>query len=106
MNSDKPLTRTRTSCRLGAALSLMLAAGLAGCGGPIDRMAFYPVKGSVVLTDGKPLAAGNVVFVGAETPLTSAARLESDGTFSVKESKDGLPPGDYLVRIEVDESET
>jgi hypothetical protein len=91
---------------LACCLTVVLAAGLAGCGNPVDRMTFYPVKGKVVLADGKPLAAGNVVFVATETTLTSAAKLENDGTFVVKGSKDGLPAGDYLVRIEVDESRT
>jgi hypothetical protein len=84
----------------------VLAAGLSGCGNPIDRMTFFPVDGKVVLADGKPLTAGNVVFVGTETTLTNAAKLGSDGTFAFKSTKDGLPPGDYSVRIEVDESET
>jgi hypothetical protein len=69
-------------------------------------MTFYPVKGKVVLADGKPLAAGNIVFVATESTLTTAAKLDNDGTFTVKGSKEGLPAGDYLVRIEVDESET
>jgi hypothetical protein len=69
-------------------------------------MTFYPVKGKVVLADGQPLAAGNVVFVATESTLTAAAKLENDGTFVVKGNKEGLPAGEYLVRIEVDESET
>jgi hypothetical protein len=91
---------------LACCLTVVLASGLAGCGSPIDRMTFFPVKGKVVLADGKPLAAGNVVFVATESTLTSAANLENDGTFVVKGSKEGLPAGEYLVRIEVDESET
>ena len=97
-----PVTRKLASFAAG----LFCLAALAGCGSPVDRMTFYPVKGKVVLADGKPLAAGNVVFVATESTLTAAAKLESDGTFVVKGTKEGLPAGEYLVRIEVDESET
>jgi hypothetical protein len=83
-----------------------IAVGLASCSSnPVDSMTFYPVKGKVLLPDGKPLSSGNVVFVATKTSLTSTADIEKDGSFTVKGSKDGLPPGDYKVRIEVEGSE-
>ena len=62
---------------------------------------FYPVKGKVTLPDGKPLASAKVVFVG---PVTATTTTQSDGTFTFKGTKDGLPAGDYKVRLEVAEA--
>jgi hypothetical protein len=106
MSSGNLFPRNHTVRSLACCLTVVLAAGLSGCGSPVDRMTFYPVKGKVVLADGKPLAAGNVVFVAKASTLTSAANLENDGTFVVKGTKDGLPAGEYLVRIEGGASET
>ena len=64
-------------------------------------MTFYPVKGKVLLPDGKPLASAKVTFVG---PVTTTVPTESDGTFIVKGSKEGLPAGDYKVRLDPPES--
>jgi hypothetical protein len=77
-----------------------LAALLAGCGGPSGASGpVYPVKGKVTLPDGKPLDGVNVVFLG---PAVARAATESDGSFTVKSGdKDGLPEGDYSVRLEV-----
>jgi hypothetical protein len=78
-----------------------LAIGLAGCGGnPVDSMTFHPVKGKVLLPDGKPLTAGQVVFSATKFSMTSPSDLGSDGTFQLKGQKDGLPEGEYKVRIE------
>jgi hypothetical protein len=92
--------------RLGWVLSA-LALALAGCeSNRATAMKRYPVKGKVLLSDGKPLANGKIVFVGKTVGLTSPSPIESDGTFTVKSSSgDGLPEGDYRVRIEIDESE-
>jgi hypothetical protein len=77
--------------------------GLAGCGGtnPLSGATLYPVKGKVLLADGKPLTSGQVVFVATKSTITSAANIESDGAFSFKgASGAGLPEGEYRVRIE------
>jgi hypothetical protein len=43
--------------------------------------------------------------VAEKSSLTSSATIESDGSFVFKGSTgDGLPEGDYRVRLEVDES--
>ncbi|MFI5458579.1 MAG: hypothetical protein ACHRXM_24360 [Isosphaerales bacterium] len=83
-----------------------VVAGLAGCdSNPLSSMRLYPVKGKVLLADGKPLTSGRIVFVAVKSTLTSPSTIESDGTFKVKGSTgDGLPEGEYRIRIEIDES--
>jgi hypothetical protein len=87
--------------RLVWMVAVVLSAPLAGCGDSdtVDAartMTFYPVKGKVLLPDGKPLASAKITFVG---PVTTSSPTESDGTFTVKGTKDGLPAGDYKVRL-------
>jgi hypothetical protein len=102
MSSDIRSMRKRAWRWLAFGLTGTIAIGLAGCSGnPVDSMNFYPVKGKVTLPDGKPFASARVVFQGTKSSLTSTATTESDGTFVVKGTKDGLPEGDYKVRIEV-----
>ena len=90
----------------GAGIGAAVVFGLAGCeSNPIGPLTLYPVKGRVLLPDGKPLASGKIVFVAAKSPVTSTAVIESDGSFVFKGNNgDGLPEGDYRVRLEVDES--
>jgi len=80
--------------------------GLAGCeSNPLSSMRLYPVKGKILLADGKPLTSGRIVFVAMKSTLTSSSSIESDGTFTVKGSTgDGLPEGEYRIRVDVDES--
>ncbi len=78
-----------------------------GCGesNPLGGQTFYPVKGRVLLADGKPLTSGQVVFVATKSTITSTANIESDGGFAFKAAAgDGLPAGDYKVRIEAGSS--
>ncbi len=80
-----------------------LAVAMGGCGepNPLAGAKLYPVKGKVLLADGKPLTAGHVVFSGSKSTVTSTATIESDGSFTFKgASGDGLPEGDYKIRIE------
>jgi hypothetical protein len=58
----------------------------------------YPVKGKVILENGKPLTSGHITFVASKSTITSTADIGSDGVFSVK--GDGLPEGEYRVRVE------
>src|SRR5262245_53755627 len=84
-------------------IAAFLAASVAGCNeaNPLSSATLYPVKGKVLLADGKPLTSGQVVFVSSQTTVTSTAKLQSDGTFELKEgSGSGLPEGSYKVRIE------
>jgi hypothetical protein len=93
------MVRPGPRCAAGMT-AVCLAAWLAGCGGPSAASGpFYPVKGKVTLPDGKPLAGVKVVFRG---PVVAGAATESDGSFTIKSGdKDGLPEGDYSVRLEV-----
>ncbi|GAC1467195.1 MAG: hypothetical protein NVSMB9_08550 [Isosphaeraceae bacterium] len=86
----------------------ILAACFAGCGetDTVQKKAVYPVKGSVILPDGKPLTMGRVVFVPKDGLENSTATLGANGSFSLNTagSGEGAPPGEYQVRIEPDES--
>jgi hypothetical protein len=100
---------TKVSSRrtaLGRAVGIVAAAGLmisglSGCGeGTYSVPSVHPVKGQILLPDGKPLTSGQVVFVsnqGVEFP----GEVGSDGRFSIKtQSGDGAPEGEYRVRID------
>jgi hypothetical protein len=77
----------------------LLAVSLVGCGSrdPVSSATFYPVKGKITLPDGKPLGGTKVIFSG---PIRSDTITESDGTFTIKGEKPGLPAGDYAVYLE------
>jgi hypothetical protein len=80
-----------------------LAVALGGCGesNALSGAKLYPVKGKVLLPDGKPLTAGHVIFVGSKLMVTSSATIESDGSFTFKDtSGGGLPEDNYKIRIE------
>ncbi|MHB1556601.1 MAG: carboxypeptidase-like regulatory domain-containing protein [Isosphaeraceae bacterium] len=84
-------------------VAVALAVLAAGCGGQTAQeaaltSAFYPVRGQLVLPDGKAPPPIKVVFSG---PVTSSATTEGDGSFVFKGTKDGLPAGEYNVRLEV-----
>jgi hypothetical protein len=77
----------------------------AGCGQSFRSGPDYPVKGRVLLADGKPLRMGRVVFVSSETALSYAGPIDDDGEFELKQGdRVGAPAGSYKVRIEVDET--
>jgi hypothetical protein len=87
-------------------LILGLVAGFAGCGDPnaAGSLKVYPVKGQVLLPDGKPLTTGRVVLVSNEKAVEFSGELGSDGHFEIKTSYgDGAPEGTYKVRIEYDD---
>jgi hypothetical protein len=95
--------RTPSARRLGWRLPAVILVGMSGCGetNPLSGVKLYPVKGKVMLADGKPLSAGKVVFVGDKTTFTSTTTIADDGGFEFKEgSGTGLPEGDYRVRLE------
>jgi hypothetical protein len=76
---------------------------VAGCGGgkSLGGVKLYPVKGKILLHDGKPLTSGRVSFVGLKSTITSLASIESDGGFTFKSPDgDGLPEGEYRVVID------
>ena len=83
-----------------------VAVALAGCGqGSFRSGPDYPVKGKVLLADGKPLRSGRVVFVSSETALSYAGQIGDDGEFELKQGdRVGAPAGNYKVRIEIVET--
>ena len=92
-------------CAVRVCLGVMaatFAVTIAGCeSNPLSGAKLYPVKGRVLLPDGKPLSSGHVVFISNKTTVTSTANIESDGSYTFKgTSGDGLPEGDYKIRIE------
>jgi hypothetical protein len=72
---------------------------LAGCGG---QPTLYPVKGQVLLADGKGMTGGSVQFIPKRGGLPAAGIIGEDGTFSLKslKTREGAAPGEYKVRIE------
>jgi hypothetical protein len=82
-------------------LTSVVVVVMAGCGESHSTLKLYPVKGKVLLADGKPLTTGRVVFVSAKPSITSVANIDSDGAFAFKAaSGDGLPEAEYKIRIE------
>jgi hypothetical protein len=91
-----------------ACLWLVAAVGMtvAGCGqGSFRSGPDYPVKGKVLLADGKPLRSGRVIFVSSETALSYLGPIGDDGGFELKQGdRVGAPAGNYKVRIEINET--
>jgi hypothetical protein len=79
---------------------------VAGCGGSSSEaptgLSLYPVKGKVLLEDGKPLTAGRVVFVATNGNIAPNGPIGSGGEFTLSSGSagEGAPAGDYKVRIE------
>jgi hypothetical protein len=77
--------------------------GLTSCGGPGPYSGtLYPVKGQVLVADGKPLTGGSVQFIPKQGGLPASGKIETDRSFSLKslKSREGAAPGEYKVRIE------
>jgi hypothetical protein len=78
-------------CALAAA-----ALALPGCGGGL-----YPVRGTVTLDDGTPVAKGLVIFerVDGGPAVTARGDIQPDGSYELSTNKpgDGVPPGRYKV---------
>ncbi len=87
-------------------LSALVSMTITGCGhGGSKSGPDYPVKGRVLLGDGKPLHFGRVVFVSSDTALSYVGHIGDDGGFELKQGdRVGAPAGNYRVRIEIDET--
>ena len=89
-------------------ISAVILLGMAsGCGGGSEApasLSLNPVKGKVLLEDGKPLTSGNVVFVSSTTGISPNGRIGADGSFTLSSGVqgEGAPAGEYKVRIEPD----
>ncbi len=89
----------RRSARTVIFLGFLLACTV-GCGG----QRAYPVEGTVVFADGKPvtgLAGGSVLFNSDEARLSGNGEIDQEGRFRVtmRRKDDGLPPGTYQVAV-------
>src|SRR5262249_17472482 len=107
MNCNAKRASIARSSRVGNFARTFLAVvllGSAGCGS-VGGESYYPVKGKIVLADGKPLTSGRVMFVSPQRGLTYGGTVGADGTFSLKAgAREGAPAGSYQVRIEMDET--
>src|SRR5271157_5720627 len=79
------------------ALCLAALSGLGGCSASdaVGNLTLYPVKGKVLLADGKPLTAGRIMFVNPNNGV-HIAPLEADGSYTTT-----LPEGTYSVAIDL-----
>jgi hypothetical protein len=84
-------------------------AALPGCGddNSVGSLTVYPVKGKVLLADGKPLSGGRVVLVPtgeAAAAISPNGTISPDGEFTIQAGSagEGAPEGQYKVRIEAD----
>jgi hypothetical protein len=68
-----------------------------GCGG--ERT--YPVKGQVLLADGRPVTAGQIEFRAKDRPVSAIGFIQPDGTFelSFRRAADGAVPGTYTAAL-------
>lgn len=94
----------RDSKRRGMRLAIMAlgAIVLSGCSDQ-DTKAIgtkHDIQGKVLLPDGKPLTNVKVVFSG---PAMTSGVTDAGGAFALKDAN-GLPTGDYQVRLEVVET--
>ncbi len=62
----------------------------------------HPVKGKVLLSDGKPLTEGTISFMPkSETGRVATGTIQSDGSFALttEGSGEGAAEGEYKVKI-------
>jgi hypothetical protein len=86
---------------------LLLTLTLAGCGPrEVPLAETVPVKGKVVLADGRPVTAGRVLFAAKGSDMGGVepfGDLKKDGTFVLTTQKrdDGAVVGQYVVSIQL-----
>src|SRR5438874_2585869 len=86
--------------------ALLFSASLlaaAGCGGSDTPFTTYPVKGRILLANGKPLTKGRVTFVavdGLRPPASGEIGLDGSFSLTTRADGDGATPGEYKIRIE------
>jgi len=87
------------------ALCVVVLLGFGGCSASdsVANLTLHPVKGKVLLADGKPLTTGQVAFVSPERGLEFSGPIGPDGSFSIGSgTKEGAPEGKYIVRIDAE----
>jgi hypothetical protein len=79
--------------------TLVLLSMLGGCG---DGMKTYPVRGTVTLPNGQPLAGGTVSMEAVDQTVSGMAQTDAQGRFAMStlEVGDGLPPGNYRALVQ------
>jgi hypothetical protein len=99
----RPNPVLRTAGCLGVlSLSILFVAGCGGSSEAPTGLTLYPVKGKVLLEDGKPLTAGRVVFVATNGNIAPNGPIGAGGEFTLSSGSagEGAPAGEYKVRIE------
>ena len=78
--------------------TVLVLALLGGCG---RRIATYPVRGTVTLVNGEPLAGGTVSMESADNSISATGTTDAQGRFAMStlESGDGVPRGTYRAVI-------
>ncbi|MFO0954804.1 MAG: carboxypeptidase-like regulatory domain-containing protein [Isosphaeraceae bacterium] len=101
--SSHPPCAAPSGPRTRRAWAACLLVALTGCGGsgPYSGT-LVPVKGRVVLADGRPLEGGSVQFIPRNGGLPASGKIGPDGSFSLvtRPDREGAAPGEYNVRIE------
>jgi hypothetical protein len=81
-----------------APLTLLFTVATLGCG-----KGYHPVRGTVTLEGGQPVANGIVVFesTGDEHPITARGEIQPDGRFELgtDNPEDGVRAGKYRVLV-------
>jgi hypothetical protein len=87
----------RRGTTLLAAIVMVLAPGLSGCGHSGKKV--WPVSGKVTF-QGKPVIAGTIRFSNPSGGVDMTAGLGPDGSYEIAMAEGrGLPEGDYQVAI-------
>ncbi|WP_437186968.1 carboxypeptidase-like regulatory domain-containing protein [Planctomicrobium sp. SH668] len=76
---------------------LAVAILMAGCGSSTPNGV---VSGKVTF-EGEPVTEGSVLFVPQDTKFGGEAPINADGSYSIKTQIGGLPPGKYLVAVQL-----
>ncbi len=81
---------------------ILCALSASGCGNGSYSGPVYPVKGQILLANGKPLTGGAVQFIPQPGGLLASGPIAKDGTFALTslDKREGAAPGQYKVRIE------
>ena len=102
--NTREMNKLLTHASLARLASLAALLAFAGCGKNFDTSgeSVYPVKGQVILANGKPLSSGKVEFLPkAGFGLPSSGDVSADGSFSLKtaDGRDGAAAGEFKVRV-------
>ncbi len=85
--------------RLAVLSILSVLSILGGCGRGITT---YPVRGTVTLDNGEPLAGATVSMEAVDQSLSATGQTDAQGRFTMSTLKagDGMPPGTYRALVQ------